>query len=490
MSAPHEGFPPIRRREVLVAGAAGLLAPAAVAQARTSGSSRSAGRIWDVIVVGAGLSGLTAARRLVAAGHSVRVLEARDRVGGRNFDVRLPGGGGAVVELGGQWAGPGQSKVLGLARELHVGTFQSYSKGEGVYFHNGVRKTFSGSVPPASPGAIGELERIIIGLNQMAASVPLGRAWAAPGARMIDQRSAGEYFDSVASSAEGRQLARVAFHGVYGEDAEMVSLLDLLAAIRGVGGDFNTLVGSAQSLRFVGGAQQLSMKLAAKLGSAVALEQPVLEVRWADGVTIATANQVLRARRAILTAPKPVIDRIRFIPLLPVILDQVLQHQPMGAVVKVNAVYPKPFWRGAGLSGMTVSTSGPLEVTYDNSPPSGRPGVLVGFMEGSAGRPYLSLPAKRRRHDALRCLARYFGPEAARPIGYYDMVWAAQRYTRGAYGTYSPPGVLSAFREATASPPAGPIHFAGDGTTALWPGYMNGAIRSGEHAADEVIASL
>ncbi len=493
MSSPTGGLPPVRRRDVLAAGAAGaagLLASGAGAQARTSVKSRRSGRIWDVIVVGAGLSGLTAARRLIAAGHSVQVLEARDRVGGRNLDVPLPGHRGAVVELGGQWLDPRQRKVLELARELRVGTFPTYSKGASVYFHNGVRRTYSGSVPPASAIAIGELERIIFGLNQMAAGVPLGHPWAARGARAIDQRSAGEYFDSLAASAEGRQLARVAFHGVYGEDAEMVSLLDLLAAIRGVGGDFNTLIGSAQSLRFVGGPQQLSVKLAARLGSAVQLEQPVLEVRWADRVTIATVNQVLQARRVILTAPKPVIDRIHFIPLLPIILDQVLQHQPMGAVVKINAVYPDPFWRRAGLSGMTISTSGPIEVTYDNSPPSGKPGVLVGFMEGSAGRPYLTLPAKRRRHDALRCFARYFGPEAARPVAYYDMVWAAERYTRGAYGTYSPPGVLSVFREATAALPAGPIHFAGDGTTALWPGYMDGAIRSGQRAADEVIRSL
>ncbi|HEY6398109.1 MAG TPA: FAD-dependent oxidoreductase, partial [Solirubrobacteraceae bacterium] len=376
------------------------------------------------------------------------------------------------------------------ARKLGVRTFATYSQGLSVYFHGGARRTYAGVVPPASPPALAELAQIIAGLNTMAKAVPAHAPWSAPDAVAIDERSTGEYFDSVAFTLEAREIARVALRGVYGEDAEMVSLLDLLATIQGVGGDFSTLIGSAQSVRFVGGPEQLSRRLAARLDGAIKLGAPVTDVNWGRRVTLITPNGAVTARRTILTPPKPVIGSIRFEPDLPAILDQLFQRQPMGAVIKINAVYRKPFWRAQGLSGAVVSTTGPVQVVYDNSPPAGSPGVLVGFMEGSAGRPYLSLPAERRRAAALACFARYFGAPAGKPTAYHDMMWAAERYTRGAYSTYNPPGVLTAFRRATSAKPIGPIHFAGDGTSPLWPGYMEGAIRSGERVAAEVLRSL
>ena len=472
----------MRRREALGLGAAVAAMPRTAAAA-------SRARTYDVAVVGAGLSGLTAATKVREAGKSVVVLEGRDRVGGRNLDVALPGTHD-VVELGGQWAGPGQDKVLGLAKSLGVATFETYATGDTVYFNAGQRQTYGGDIPPANPASLVELEAIILQLNNLAAGVPYEKPWTAAQAHDHDQRSIGQFIDAQAVTSEAREVARVAIRGVYGEDAEMISLLDLLASIGGVGGDFNTLIGDAQSIRFVGGPQQLSKALAARLGRVVRLRREVKEVHWgAKGAQLVTAHETIRARRVILTAPKPVLATIRFAPLLPAMTVQALQRQPMGSVIKVNAVYPEPFWRADGLNGAAVSTQGPIQVTYDNSPPSGKPGVLVGFMEGGAGRPYLTQSAARRRADALASLARYFGPKALQPTAYHDHVWARERFTAGAYGTYSPPGVLTGLREATGPQPAGPLHFAGDGTSAQWPGYMDGAIRSGERAAAEALLS-
>ncbi|TML38020.1 MAG: hypothetical protein E6G29_00535, partial [Actinobacteria bacterium] len=186
------------------------------------------------------------------------------------------------------------------------------------------------------------------------------------------------------------------------------------------------------------------------------------------------AKERFRGRRAVLAVPKPLLELIRYSPLLPPAEDQFLQRQPMGSVIKVNAVYNTPFWRHQGLNGSVVSTDGGLEIVYDNSPVSGRPGVLVGFFEGEDSRALYAASPARRRAIALAALGRYFGEPARYPRGYYDMVWAREAYTRGAYGTGA----------------VGPLHFAGADSSPEWPGYMDGAIRSGERAAKAVLASL
>jgi monoamine oxidase len=480
----------LRRREVIAAGAGGALAAAAgrLGEPETAPARRRQLRTFDVVVVGAGLAGLTAARTIRKAGRSTLVLEARDRVGGRTFDHRLPGGGD-VVELGGEWAGPGQDRVLALAKELGVRTFPTFSKGDNLYYRNGQLHRYSGDIPPANPASLGELEASIVLLNQMASQVPAAKPWQATQAAAWDEQSVAGWADSQNHTQEARDLLRLAIRGVYGEEAAQISLLDLLAAIAGVGGDVNTLIGSAQSIRFVGGSQQLSIKLARKLSPAPLLGKPVLEVEWGDSVTLHTADESFYGRRAILTQPKPLLGGILYSPPLPAHEAQITQRQPMGAVTKVNAIYDAPFWRRQGLNGQAISTTGPIEITFDNSPPSGRPGVLVGFMEGNQSRRYFRSSAATRRKAALDSLARYFGDAAKRPRSYVDMVWASQPFTRGAYGSYNPPGVLTSLGP-DAPGRIGPLHFAGADYSAVWPGYMDGAIRSGEASAREALTGL
>jgi monoamine oxidase len=496
----------LRRRDVIARGVAGAIAaalgalgPGDVASAkplrgrRRKHAKKSHPRPrplvsqTDVVVVGAGLAGLTAARAVQAAGRSVLVLEARDRVGGRNLDLSI--GSGKVVEMGGQWTGPGQDQVQALAKELGVGLFPTFSAGNNVYYRSGQAQSYSGDIPPASPAALAELELSITLLNQMASGVSAEQPWTAPQATSYDIQTIQAWNDGQNHTDEARALIDLAIRGVYGEDSGQISFLDLLAQITGVGGDINTLIGSAQSIRFDGGPQRLSEGLASKLSGLVRTGSAVVGIERAAISTVHTAAVSHRARHVILTPPKPVIARIIFRPELPPVYAQFLQRQPMGATIKIQAVYDSPFWRADGLSGAVVSTDGPVEIVYDNSPADGTPGVLVGFMEGNQGRALFGASPADRRAAALASLVRYFGARAGQPRQYFDMVWAHEPYTLGAYGDFNPPGVITSFGPATDAPVDG-LHFAGDGYAPEWPGYMEGAIRSGQRAAKEALAGL
>jgi monoamine oxidase len=473
-----------------VAGGAAAAAGAAPGFGATlpAGSARHKPREFDVVVVGAGLAGLTAATAIKKAGRSVAVLEARDRVGGRNYDITI--GAGKVVEMGGEWTGPGQDRVLALAKRLGVKTFDTYANGKNLYYRSGTLTPYTGDIPPASPAALAELEALILTLNQMASGVSARAPWAAVGAVGFDIQTIEQFSRGQCHTAEARALVDVAIRGVYGEDGTQISLLDLLSAISGVGGDFNTLIGSAQSTRFVGGPQQFSKALAADLHGRVHLRHPARRIESHRGsTTVVTDRGDFRGRAVIVTVPKPAVTHIQFSPQLPPAYVQFFQRQPMGATIKVNVIYDKPFWRDKGLSGSVVSDTGPIEVVYDNSPPDGKPGVLVGFMEGSKGRAQFGKSPAARRHAALACFARYFGAKAAKPKAYHDMVWAHEQYTLGAYGTFSPPGVLTGLGPLVDGP-VGDIHFAGSDSSPTWPGYMDGAIGSGDHAARMVLARL
>ncbi|MDQ6915933.1 MAG: flavin monoamine oxidase family protein, partial [Actinomycetota bacterium] len=483
------------------AGAAGLaLEGRAQARAAKTASSPPATACVDVAVVGAGLAGLTAAREVVRAGHSAIVVEARDRVGGRTLNASI--GGGKIVEIGGEWIGPTQDRMAALGRELGVGTFKTYNEGDNVYLRNGLRLPYSsstpifGPVPPDITGAI-EAEKAILQLDDMASRVPLDAPWTASSAAEWDGQTFETWKNDNVKTDGGRFLLDVGIEAVFAAEPRDLSLLFVLFYIAAAGneqnpGNFERLVNTAngaQESRFVGGSQLISLRLAAELGSRVVLSSPVRGIRQGGaGVTIESDRVTVTADQAIVAMAPAITAKIDFDPALPALRDQLVQRMPQGSVIKCEAVYDRPFWRDAGLTGQAVGDRAPVGVTFDNSPPEGTPGVLLGFIEGQQARLWTQRSAADRRQAVLQSFAAYFGDQALNPRQYLEMNWSTELYTRGCYVGYTPPGVLTDYG-AEIRRPVGRVHWAGSETATIWNGYMEGAVRSGERAAREALAA-
>jgi monoamine oxidase len=444
----------------------------------------------DVVVVGAGLAGLAAARELRRRGLEPVVLEARDRVGGRTLNE--PIGDGKIVEIGGQWVGPSQTRVVELIRELGLETFPTYGEGRNLFERRGRLRSYRGTIPKLSPLALAETGLAMARVNRLARKLDAGRPWEADGAPGWDSQTFATWMRRHVRTPGARDLMRLAIWAVWAAEPEDVSLLHVLFYIRSAG-SFEALVdteGGAQDSRVVGGTQLISIRMAEELGDRVRLGAPVRRIEHgARGVAVHAGGAVARGRRAIVAMPPVLAGRIAYDPPMPSVRDGLTQRMAQGSVVKCMAVYPEPFWREQGLSGQATSSDGPVSVTYDNSPPDGSPGVLLAFLEGRAARVAGALPQAERRDSVLGCLRRFFGERAASPERYLDRAWANEEYSRGCYGGFMPPGAWIENGPALRAP-VGPLHWAGAETATIWNGYMDGAVRSGEAAATEAAAAI
>jgi monoamine oxidase len=449
----------------------------------------SPGSRVDVAVVGAGLAGLVAARDLLAAGLSVLVLEARDRVGGRLLNHTLKGG--AVVEVGGQWVGPTQDRVLALAEELGVGLYPTYEEGEHFLAVNGAVKRYSGddfALPEDALADVGETQQR---LEEMASTVPLEEPWRAAQAAAWDAQTLDTWLVANANTEIGLGYWRTLVPALFSAEASEMSLLHFLFYCRS-GGTIDRLVathGGAQESRLEGGSQHLASRLAEQLGDVVRLGSPVRAIRQDDrGVEVTYNGGVVEAGRAVVAIPPTLAGRIRYSPALPPLRDQLTQQVPMGYVIKVQIAYPEPFWRAEGLSGSVFSLDDEVSVIFDNSPPDLSCGVLLGFLEGAHARLAGRLPPQERKELILSVFAKFFGSRAANFDEYVEKDWATEEWSRGCYGGRFGTGVWTGYGEALREA-VGRIHWAGTETAEIWNGYMDGAVRSGERAAHEVLAS-
>jgi monoamine oxidase len=285
---------------------------------------------------------------------------------------------------------------------------------------------------------------------------------------------------------------------MYGKDTSQISLL-FNAFYTAAAGDqkhpglFARLIsvqGGAQESRFKGGSQEIAIKLAASLGKRVRLNAPVHSItQRKNGVTVTARGVTVEAKRVVVAVPPPLARRIHFSPALPAAKQKLLARFTPGDLIKAQLIYPTPWWRAKGLSGQIVMPAGPVGATYDNTPETGAPGVILGFIGGRFARPFRALDAAARKSAFADQLAAALGDEARGDSDYLDMDWTVEPFTRGCPTSSTPPGVLSRFG-AHIRPPIGRVHWAGTETADYWAGYMDGAVRSGERVAKEVQRSL
>jgi monoamine oxidase len=445
----------------------------------------------DVVVVGAGFAGLSAARDLVAAGRSVAVVEARDRVGGRVRNESI--GDGKIVEVGGQWVGPTQDTVLALAKDLGVETFPTYDTGAKVLHFGGRRGTYKGTIPRINPVVLADVGRAQARLESLAKKVPLDAPWTAARAETWDAITFETWLRRNTLTKAGRTLLALGVEAVFACEPGDVSLLHVLFYAHSAG-SFQMAIdtgGGAQQDRFVGGSQIICDKMAEALGTdVVRLDAPVRRIDVVgDKATVASDNGTWTCRRVIVSAPPLLAGRIEYSPLVPPWRSQLTQRTPMGSVIKCNAIYEEPFWRAEGLSGQATGDGQGARVVFDNSPPDASPGILLGFLEGDEARRLGRADPGVRRQAVLDSFVRYFGPKAAHPVDFVELDWQAEPWSGGCYGTLFGPNVWTRYGHALREP-VGPIHWAGTETASVWSGYMDGAVSSGQRAAAEVLSAL
>jgi monoamine oxidase len=427
---------------------------------------------------------------LKQAGRSVALLEARDRVGGRTFTVIRPDG--TWIDRGGAWIGPGQDRIYAMMDEFGVPEYKQHNDGDAMMIVDGKKHRYGGTIPwTVSPWAVTNLGLGLRAVEKMCKAIPREAPWEAKQAEEWDRISLGEWIEKNTMSRQARDMLDMALAGLYTSAASETSLLWALLQTGSAGGPTFAISGKggSQDARPVGGMGAIYRPMAAELGDALHLSQPVRQITQDDdGVTVNADDVTVRARRVIVAIPLAIATSIVYEPTLPV--DRAFLHQrmPSGAVFKISIIYDEPFWRADGLSGQSAAPGSPATLTIDACTDTGDPGIMCVISEGPAARRLGTLDAEERKAVVIGELVDRFGSKANAHREFHEQNWTVERYSGGGMISHAPPGVLTQFGY-TLREPCGRVHWAGTESSAVMCGWIDGAIRSGERAAAEVMAA-
>jgi monoamine oxidase len=409
-----------------------------------------------------------------------------------------------VEELGAEFVGPTQDRVLALMEELNVTSYQVYTEGNSTLYRNGTATPFmsndtTSGLPPLDPEALVELQMVIQEIDIMASGIDVLAPWNHTNATEWDSMTFQSFLSERLSYSDSLAAFQIAVPAIFSTELNEPSLLYVLSYIAAAGNETTPgalerligVTGAAQDSRINGGTQLIALRLAEKLGmDNIRLQTPVRKISYNEtGCLIEADGFALYATRVVVAMSPPLAGRIIYDPPLPAGRDQLTQRMPMGAIGKAIAIYPSPWWRDHGLNAQATSDSGLVRATFDNSPANGSFGAIMGFIEADEMRKADQLDEEEIKALLTADLVKYFGPSAANMTTMLLQRWDLEEFSRGGPVAYGPPGVLTQYgsflRTAYSS-----IHFAGTETSTYWVGYMDGAVRSGERAAAGVLALL
>jgi monoamine oxidase len=448
----------------------------------------------DVIVIGAGISGLSAALLLSEQGMNVLVLEARDRVGGRTYTVRDPAYGG-YTDLGGAYIGATQHRVVRFVRRFGLELYKISVEQKTVMHVGGQWQTYTGTIPPMyNPLVAMDANYVQWKLDSMSKLVPAEAPWRAPKARLWDSMSLKEFLDKNCWTQYAWDMGAIICRAVLCAEPHEVSLLAFLwfmASGQGLQRVINVTNGG-QERKFVGGAQQLSECIFKELGESVHLSSPIVRVEQGkDAVIVWTAGgEKFESKYVISSIPQAILNRVTFVPPLPAKKLQLIQRIPMGSIIKTMTFYDKPYWRLKDLSGQMATDAGPVLYSLDDTKPDGSAPCITGFIVADRAREMTEMtPEQRKQALAAHYAAKFKCPELLSPVNYAEKNWAEEEYSGGCYVSNFPPGVLTEFGEVIRQP-FQRLYFAGTESATYWMGFMEGAIQAGERAAREILHEM
>jgi monoamine oxidase len=472
-------------RRTALQGLVGIAAAPSIAH--TAGQRTNPTRIADVIVVGAGFAGLWAAKALRAAGVEPLIIEARDRVGGRTCPGSIAG---LTIDLGGMWVGPTQTVLDALAREYGVETYPQYITGKSAIELNGKWHSSEGEDYLALLSLPVKLDvaQLVYRLTALSDSINPESPWTHPKAEAFDAMTLQTWLDEHTHTDGAMSFMVSLIRSVFCAEPADLSFLFCLFYLRSGGNleELTTFRNGAQQRLFVGGVHQLSQRMADKLAERVLLNSPVTDIdQDPEGVTVTCPAATFRAKALIVAIAPALAGRINYLPLLPHKRDALTQRMPMGSVIKVWIAYSTPFWRARGFSGLFSSDTAAFGPAFDVTPPGTPVGILAGFFDARNSVEWSARTSEQRRAEVVRCLTNAFGAQAQAPLEYVEKNWTQERYSLGCYTGTLGPGALTQFGPALRES-VGRIFFAGTESSAIWAGYIEGALRSGARAAAEV----